>query len=318
MNNKHIARVLVVSFGFALVAAVGSPSAWAQGKGPSAGTVADAKKVIDLSTIPLVKGANAPKQRSYAKLTYTVPGTEYHAAYVFHRDQLVSGGWTQDQGLEITAPFRLDGYVVTLGTNIYGGGVVTVEMENHGNVDFAQLPLPPGSKEIVNSPRLATFRTPLAAAGAKKAFQKALTSKGWQAYGAEKEALYFKQNAVRLEVKTLPGQKKGQSVIEIKPVMLSHDLPAPPDATELKYTDATGKLAFNTKSKPEAVAEFYTKELTTKGWKAGAKTLAKAAAGQTMTFENPEEGSLKLLVSTMGAATHVEVQHESPKDSKGS
>lgn len=319
MNNKHRARMLVVSFGLALVAVFGSPPVWAQGKAPSAGTVSDAKKVIDLSTIPLMTGANAPKQRSYAKLTYTVPGGDTHPAYVFHRDQLLSGGWTQDQGLAITAPYRLDGYVVTLSTSILGGGEVTVKMENHGNVDLSSLPLPSGSKELVISPELGRFLIPTAPAAAKKAIQKSLGAKGWQPYGGEKDLLYFKQNAVRLEVKIPSTSRlKGQTQIDFKPELLSHDLPAPPDATELKYTDATGKLAFNTKSKPEAVAEFYTKDLTKKGWKAETKTLTKAKAGQTMTFQNPEEGSITLLVSTTGTAIHVDVQHELPKDGKGS
>lgn len=313
MNNKLSARMLVVLCGLVLVAVCESPSAWAQGKGPSAGTVSETKQVLDLTTIPLVKGANTPKQASYAKLTYTIPGTADHEAYVFHRDQLVSDGWTQDQGLAITAPFRKDGYVVTLATSILGGGVVTVEIQNHGNVDFARLPLPPGSKELVNSPNLVSFRTPLDAAAAKKALQKSLPAKGWQPYGAEKDALYFKQNAVRLEVKIGSAQKKGQCTINFKPEMLAHDLPAPLDATELKYADATGKLTFNTKSKPEAVAEFYMKELNKMGWKSEAKMLTKAMSGQTMTFENPEDAPLTLLVSTAGAATRVELQHEQPK-----
>jgi hypothetical protein len=320
MDNKQIARRLVVLIGFASVAVFGSPSARAEGKTASAGTVSEAVKAVDLTKLPLVEGADPPVKQSIGKLTYTIPGDVRVEAFAFHREQLLKDGWTQEQNRSnIVGTFRKDGYAVTLSTSTYQAGHVTVKMENHGNVDLAKLPMPSGSKELAFTAESAKFLTITVPEVTKKAFAKSLSAKGWQPYGAEKDVLYFKQNAIRLAARIYPHEQlKGRTLIDIKPELLEHDLPAPLDATDLKYDDVAGKLTFDTKSKPDAVAQFYTKELTKKGWKAGAKTLTKATAGQTMKFQNREEAPLTLLVSITGAATHVELQHELPKDGTGS
>lgn len=319
MDNVYIARVWGVSFGFVLAAVLGSSVAWAEGKVSLAGTVSEARKVLDLTKIPLATGADVLVKQSIGKLAYTIPGDVRVEAFAFHREQLLNDGWTQDKNQSNTAgTFRKDGYAVTLSTATYQAGHVTVKMENHGNVDLAKLPMPSGSTSLVLTPDSARFIAMTAPAAAKKALEKSMSAKGWQLYGAEKDVLYFKQNAIRLAAHIHShGQLSGRALIDIKPELLAHDLPASPDATELKYNDVDGTLVFTTKSKPDAVAQFYTKALTKKGWKAGAKTLAKAASGQTMKFESLDQGSLTLLVSTTGAATHVELQHESLEAATG-
>lgn len=319
MDNGQITRRLIFLFGFALATFVCSPSARAEGKTASAGTVSEAIDAVDLTKVPLVEGADLPVKQSIGKLTYTIPGDVRVKAFAFHREQLLNAGWTQEQNRSnIEGTFRKDGYAVTLSTGTYQAGHVTVKMENHGNVDLAKLPMPSGSKELAFTIESARFLTITAPEATKKAFAKSLSAKGWQPYGAEKDVLYFKQNAIRLAARIYPHEQlNGRTLIDIKPELLEHDLPAPLDATDLKYDDVAGKLTFDTKSKPDAVAQFYTKELTKKGWKSGAKTLTKATAGQTMKFQNPAEAPLTLLVSTTGAATHVELQQESPKDGEG-
>lgn len=315
MNSKPVVRMIVVIFGFGLIAAIGSPSACAQVKAAAPGKLSEAKKLLDLTKVPLIAGAKVPAKRTFSKLTYEAPGRSVDDAFAFHRKQLLDAGWKQDQGgVSTMGTFRQGGYVVTLSTNQIQVGIITVECKNLGNLNMATLPKPAGSNQIVSNPDLARYLTSSSVETATKAVQKSLTTKGWQAYGEEKDVLYFKQNAIRLAVRIYPqGEVKGKTLIDFRPEFLSYDLPALSDATELKYEDSTGQLTFNTKSNATAVAEYYTKELTKQGWKTESQTLTKSASGETMTFANPDDAPLTLLVATNGDTIHVELKPEPPK-----
>ena len=123
---------------------------------------------------------------------------------------------------------------MTLSTSMLRPGVVTVKLENHGNVNLAKLPMPSGAKQFAVSAESARFQVSIDVDATKAALSKLLATKGWHPYGEDKDVLYFKKNAVRLEIKLSPAAEeiKG-TLIDIKPELLAHDLPTPPEANQL-------------------------------------------------------------------------------------
>ena len=70
---------------------------------------------------------------------------------------------------------------------------------------------------------------------------------------------------------------------------LSADLPAPADAEELRYTDPTLELNFETAANKETVVDFYRKTLGAKQWEPTLDHLVQIDDNDTMIFRDPGE-----------------------------
>ena len=265
-------------------------------------TVSEAAKVINLGAVPLIKGAEKPKQRNLASVSYDVAATS-QGAFEFYRKLLLTqkwkelpNGYSSDQGANGT--FTRDGFLLSLTVFPMGKpGLVNVMLMNHGNVDLAKLPLPPGTKPFYSAPTNAAVitETPVEATG--KALYKLLLAKGWQPYGTAGDSMFFKQHAIRLtaNVAAAPAQG-GKTVITYSGELMSVDLPAPAETIGLQYSDVTTQLFFDSKQSSADIFDFYRQTLAKAGWEATTKLPIKLDFKDALIFRNPHKDMLTLTV----------------------
>src|SRR5262249_42292541 len=140
-----------------------------------------------------------------ASLFYAAKG-EVKKAYEAQKQSLITMGWKElpdsfisDESANGT--FTRDGFVASLAVSPGDPnkpGTVHVIIQQHGNVDFAKLPVPEGAKATYIGPVSAVYQTDAARDDTAKTCRELLLARGWQPYGTAGDSLIFKQNAVQL------------------------------------------------------------------------------------------------------------------------
>jgi hypothetical protein len=285
--------------------------------GPTPATVAEAAKVLDLSTLPLLKEDKEPWNRHVASLSYEVVG-KVKTAFEFHQKQLLDRKWTQapqstvnDQ--EAWATFTRDGYSVSL--TIFPPdekGLVHVSIHNHGNVDLGKLPTPAGVKPFYSFPTSTAYITEAPVEATVAACQKLLVEQGWQPYGTAGIQHFFKQNAVRLSatIQSAPAEG-GKTVITYSSSLMSADLPPPPDATSVQYAESVTHIELETPVKQADVFDFYRTTLAKAGWKPTTTNPIKDGFREELNFGNAQKDLLTLTLSTYEGKTRGVLEHRS-------
>jgi len=284
-------------------------SAENSGTGESAGkmqtpaTVREAAQVLDLSTIPLMEGAQAPGSREVANLSY-LASSDVKAAFEFHRKALLAQGWKELPNSSVTdqsasASFARSGFVVFLSVMPNGpAGNVAVMLQNQGNVKFGQLPVPPGAKPIYVGDSTAMYATEAAAPATADAVRKLFLAQGWVPYGSAGDSADYKQNAILITatVSVAPAQG-GKTSIQYSGQLISADIPAPPDVEDLRYADQPPELTFETVANQDAVVDFYRKNLAAAGWQSTLDHTVEVDEKPTMIFRNSAKDMLTLSFS---------------------
>jgi hypothetical protein len=286
-------------------------------------TVAEAAKVLDLETFPLLDGAENPGRRRMASLFYQAKG-EVKTAYEFQKRALVAKGLKELPGSNLSddsayGMFGRDGFVVSVSTfpvDPQKPGNVRVMINQHGNVDLAKLPVPPDAKPLSIFGAVAIYVTEARRDDAAKVCRDLLVAEGWQPYGTAGDSLIFKQNAVRLNamISTAPAQG-GKTAIHYSAELLSADLPAPPDPVRAHYADSTKDLSFDVKSSPEALVAFYRDTLAKAGWKATTERTIKDRKKEMLIFRNPGRDMLTLEFSPFAGLLRGTLRHLSAAES---
>jgi hypothetical protein len=271
-------------------------------KGPA--TVEQAARTLDLSTFPLIDGAKPPWPRGVASLSYAAPG-DVKTAFEFHRKKLAAQGWKELPNSSVTAQaasgmFSRNGFIVSVSAYPNGepGGLM-VALQNHGNIKPGQLPVPPGVKSVYVGDATAMYVTEANVTATVDAIRKLLLSQGWVPYGAAGDSTWFKQNAIRVSatVSVAPAQG-GKTMISYSSELMSADLPAPPDAAELRYTDQNEELSFETAADKDAVVAYYRKTLATTKWESTLDHTVQIDNKDEMIFRNPTKDMLTLTLSS--------------------
>jgi hypothetical protein len=285
-------------------------------------TVAEAAKVIDLSTLPLAKGAEKPQHCRIAGLSYKSPGT-VKEVYEFHRKQLLDRKWKELPGSfasdqSSNATFARDGFSLSL--MVFSTGQASagkaeeanVTILNHGNVNLDKLPLPPGAKSFYAGPVNAMFLADASVKDTAESCKKLLLGKGWQPYGTAGDTQFFKQNAVRLSalVSAAPAQG-GKTMITYATELMSADLPAPAEASNLQYADVTAQLFFDSDATHRELADYYRNSLKSAGWKATTDAPIKIDFKDEMIFRNPEHDMLTLEMTEVESKSRVLLKYQS-------
>lgn len=242
-------------------------------KGPA--TIAEAAKVLDLNTFPVMDGVQGEygTQPTLANLGYRVT-SDVKSAYEFQRKQLTAQHWTELPGSSVTneyasGVFTRNTFVVSVTISPDKSGLVDVAIHNHGNANLPKLPLPPGLKAVYAGPVTAIYETSAPVAETAKACSDLLLKAGWEPHGSVGDSSYFRQNAVRLNVTVgaAPAQG-GKTMINLMSELMSAELPAPPDAQDVRYSDRLRRLNFVTTADNAALFGFYNTALAKSGWKA--------------------------------------------------
>jgi hypothetical protein len=284
-------------------------------------TTAQAATVLDLSTFPVMEGLEpAASSKAVASLMYQAPTGDVKSVFEFQRKKLVSLGWKELPNSSITAEagsamFAKKGFVISVSVYPSGEGKkVSVLIQNHGNVKPGKLPVPPESKPVYVGDPSAMYVTNATPDATKEATRKLLTSAGWVSYGDAGDSAYYKQNAIRVTATVGPAPAQGgKTMISYSTELMSADVPAPPDATDMRYTESHHRgLDFETGSEQNTVVEFYKRTLGAAGWQPTLDHTVEISGQQEMIFRNPGKDMITLaMLPTRDGRSSVSVQFQS-------
>jgi hypothetical protein len=268
-------------------------------------TPEQAAGVLDLSQLPLLEGADENPTRTVANLTYQLGKGDVASVFGTYQKELTKQGWketSRDTSVtpqSATTSLRKKGFVVSLSVFSASPPKINVSILDHGNVNLDALPRPPGSKPVYVGDLSAMYVTDGPVAETSAGLRKLLLERGWKPYGSAADASWFKQNGVRLTamVSSAPAQG-GKTMIQLSSELMSADLPAPPDADDLRYSDATKELTFDSAAGKQEVTAFYRKKLASSHWEPTLEKLVDIDERPTMIFRNPGKDMLTLSFST--------------------
>jgi Trp operon repressor len=306
---------LLVGSGLLWIAGCGKDEEAPAFKGPV--TVEQAASVLDLSKFPLMDGAKPPWPRGVASLSYEAPG-DVTSVFEFQRKKLAAQGWKELPNSSLTeqaasAMFAHKGFVVSVSIFPREPKTMSIFIQNHGNIQPGKLPRPPGVKPVYVGDASAMYVTDAAVAATADACRKLLLADSWIAYGSAGDSGYYKQNAIRIEVtvSSAPAQC-GKTMISYSSELMSADLPAPPDAAEVRYSEQSRELSFETAADHNAVIDFYKKTLAKSAWQPTLEHMVTIDDKEEMIFRNAAKDMLTLAMPpARDGKQSVSLQHQS-------
>ncbi|MCX7422137.1 MAG: hypothetical protein NT013_21705 [Planctomycetia bacterium] len=285
--QKNI-RTWVTTFGITMLTGFGGQSLMtssvvvaAEDLVKDAATVEEIAKVLDLRTLPVMEGAKLSDSRQLGTLTYEIE-TDLKKSFEFHQKQFLKLGWKEMPGSRseaayVTTNFQKSNFVVTVMS--YAGEMPEkskssrVFINNLGNVRLNKLPIVKGAKSLYSGDAGVSYTTDLKLADASETTRKLLLDAGWESYGfhdnpPDSVIHTFKRNAIKLVafVSIAPAQG-GKVAVSLSESVMSADIPAPPNAENVVFSDSTKSLDFMTADSGEDVAKFYQQRFAKLGWK---------------------------------------------------
>jgi hypothetical protein len=261
---------------------------------------------LDLVTLPLAKVAKPPERRLVGGLRYSAAG-DVKTVFEFHRQQFLAAHWTEAAGASVTDQYASG--MFTGGGNAIAlmvlpasdAGQVSVNLSNLGDVELAKLPVPADAKSLFVGPASAMFLTEVAVAPTKDACRKLLTEQGWEPYGVAGDSLRFKRGSIRLNafITAAPAQG-GKTMITYSSERMSADLPAPPEAANIDYSDSTTRLSFDTKLSDKDLVAFYRTTLTKTGYEPTTENPFDLDGRNHQIFRQPHRDLIELEMWTSG------------------
>lgn len=280
-------------------------------------TVQEATRLLDLSTLERLP--SKPGRSTMATLTYRASG-DVKTAYEFHRTKLNALKWKEVEGAQVTeqyasATFTRAGFHVSLTVMpASDAGQVDIMLTNHGNVNWSALPLPQGLKPTYVGPLTAMYTVEGAVPDIQQLTHKLLKDAGWVSYGNAADTFYFKKNAILLHVNVASAPAQGgKTMIRLGSEQLSSDLPAPANASDLRFTEPSSELTFQSPDSKDVVEKFYRAALESVGWKATLDKAIDISGKDVVIFRNPEKAMITVnLTAKGGGGTGVKVEYLSP------
>ncbi len=320
--SRSVMKKVLMAFGLCCVLGCGAKKGTAESTTSAdaprtPATVEQAARVLDLSTFPLIDGANAPGARQVASLTYTASG-DVKSAFEFIRKTLVGQGWKELPNSSVTdqaasAMFGRDGFVVSVSVSPSGEtGRLYVILQNHGNVKPGQLPVPSGAKAVYVGDPTAMYSTDAAVPATADAIRDLFVAQGWVPYGNAGDSAMFKRNAILVTatVSSAPAQG-GKTMIQYSTQQMSADIPAPQNVEDLRYADEPPEVTFETRENQDAIAEFYRKALAGAGWKSTMDHMVDVDGKPSMIFRNSAKDMLTLsMPSAYGGKLYTSVRFQ--------
>lgn len=154
---------------------------------------------------------------------------------------------------------------------------VSVSLVSHGNFDTRKLPRSPDAKLLVESPALTWYVTPTKVPAEAAWVRSALEADGWQPFGRltrssavendENRMMKLRKQGYLLDVMVgvAPAQNN-QTVVQYSVTALAHELPTPPGATDVKFSDDDWELRCKVPGDFRPAAEFYQNAMPAAGY----------------------------------------------------
>ena len=281
-----------------------------------AATAKQAAAVLDLSKFPLYRPDGEANARVIASQSYSAQGSVKEVADAIGR-ALGKSGFKTLEGATVTedyanAQYTKEGFIVNL--SVFPGskpGVVSVALNNQGNVDLKQLPVPAGSKQLYAFPSMVSYETGLSAADATKECLRLLQGAGWERFGETTASFFVKSNAVKVQVSVteMPGQE-GKSSIQFTCEQMSADLPAPPDVVFLQYSDSTGNMLLDSPKPQEELVQYFKASLGKSGWKATTENPVRIKFRDHLIFRNDAKEYIEIEFYQVDANTRASLKYQ--------
>lgn len=315
---RGIVRVAMVAIGIVLA---GITDGRSEAIGAEvAASVEDAAKVLSLATLPLIAGADEPTNRQLAGLTYLAK-SDVPTAFAFQKRQLEAAGFLELPDPSVTEQyasslFSRDGFRISVTVMpdyaTPGSGKVGITLQNLGNVSLGSLPVPEGATPLYDFPATKAWLTDLSPEQATDQVRELLVAKGWEPYGQAGLVNFFRQNAVQVtaQIAAAPAQQ-GKTAITYTSAQLSAELPAPPDAVRIQYSDGIKQLSVDTEWTIEQVVAFYRERLSPTGWRATTEQPVQQRFQSFMIFRNPAGDLLELTFQEVDDLRRINLRHQS-------
>jgi hypothetical protein len=282
-----------------------APPAATTAKKTKPATSVEAAKVLDLSQLPLMPNADEPSHRHLAGLNYFVQAP-LKEAFNFHVQQLEKLGWKEvapnnSSDDYASAMLGKDDFLISLSVGKIDDKAM-VNIVNLGNVRPASLPVPADAKQFYSDPQSALYLSEASPEDAQAAVRKLLTEDGWLPYGEAGDALFFRQNAIRLTASAgaAPAQDN-KTMISYSLTLLSRELHAPTEKVEhVSYSDQPAQLTFEAQMTEEEVVEYYKKVLEPEGWKPTTEQANKIDFEKFLIFRNSAKDLMELTLRDLG------------------
>ena len=281
-------------------------------------TAEQAAAVLNLADFPLVEGANESPNRDIAAQSYTARST-VKAAFGSLQESFAERKWMvmgDPYVSEDTCSLTLQkqGYVVTLVVFKQDPESVSITIQNLGNVDLSKLPVPKAVKPFYKTTANVAYLSDESTAQIRAEARKLLLADGWESYGETDETFDVKKNAVALSVRVsqAPAQDN-KTVITYATQLMSMDLPAPPDAKDVHYSDSNRGLYVETSLSQDEVIQFYRERLAKNGWKPTTEKTFKLEIYEAMIFRNKLQEMLTLKLIDFEGKTRATIEYRSPE-----
>jgi hypothetical protein len=297
---------------------------------------------IDLRTLPPIEHAKFTI-RTANRLEGTT-GDAATAIFEHYRSALEKLGWklsappTKDQVTEESASAQLNKGDDSIFLSIvpYGDPSDTKRpAERQFNVDClatcdsGKLPRLAGAEPGYASKISSVYFTDMKVAATAASVKILLVANGWQPYTKPytivpalrdriREQYRKEGNSLRVLVSPRPGKEKkpgnqNASAVEYVIGAIGHELPAPQDANDVQFDDATCLMKCSVPRDIEPVAKYYQEAMTALGFEV-ARILADESKTVMVCKSPDQEISIDLIY--VGANTQVELRGLSPKDGK--
>lgn len=281
-----------------------------------AATASQAAAVLDLSTFPLVNPVGEPNARVIASQSYLAEGTVTNVARKI-QSALVKLGFKELEGASFSegyasATYEREGFVVSL--SAFPGSApstVSVSINNQGNIDLKQLPVPSDAKPLYAFPSTVSYLTDSSVAKTSEECRRLLLEQGWQLFGDTTVSFFVKSNAVRLQVSVneAPAQG-GKTSIQLTSEQLSVDLPEPLYEEFLQFSDSTGGMLFDSPKSQGELVDYFKDALQKWEWEATTEQPIRIGFRDHLIFRNPDKAMIKIKFDDVEGKTRVDLKHQ--------
>ena len=280
----------------------------------------EAASIIDFRTFPALERDKLLHQ-SAVKIGYTLAKPDLTKDVQFYRDKFTEAGWKieydkVDPKLAF-GTFRCSNQGFVVDVTICqdpNNKKMQVFLENQGNIDARAIPRPPGAEVTQSQPNVTIFRTNAKPAEVGRFVRTELKPLGWR------EAVYpnmpddesedylvvgFIQRGMHINANINVKDGKTEAMYSVS--MLKVGLPIMPDAKgRIQYSEEPFlHLGYATPSPPDAVLEFYRKELPALGWSIRPGTDKIEDGKAKVALEGPDKEPLRLELLNKGGPTLV-------------
>jgi hypothetical protein len=313
----------------------GEPASSGEKPGTAAPKPAD-PDAVDLRTLPQVERAKFTV-RTANRLEGTT-GDTATAIYDLYRSALEKLGWklstppAKDQVTEDSALGLLNKGDDSIVLSVVPFGAPgdkekpvlrQFTVDYLGACDSSKLPRLPGAEAGYGSKISSVYFTDMKAAATAASVKNLLVANGWQPYTKPYASAPVMPDRIRDQyrkegnsLRVIVGPKLGKentSIVEYVIGAIGHQLPAPPDATDVEFDDAMCLMRCNVPRDVDPVAKYYSGAMAALGFEVGNYAVSEM---KTVIICKSIDQDAIVELNYEGINTHVDLRGYLPKDRK--